>query len=153
MKGKIWAVRVMGGPTKIVVADSPLTWQKVERLYLKSFAYQSIKALDSGDDDAWPIKEVLSEEELQKKYSDLLVEHPTLGYPLALIRVENGGSEDGVPDVRGAGRADLRSGSGAGDGGSVSGVQNDGSRSRVRQSRAARREEGGVVGVPGDVEG
>jgi len=150
MKGKIWAVRVTGGPTKIVIADNPLTWSQVEKLYLKSFGYQSIKALDSGDDDAWPIKEVLTEEELQRKYSALLVEHPTLGYPLALIRVENGG-KDGVSDVRGTGRENLRPGGGAGDGGHVPGGQDDGGRRRLRQSRAARREEGSAGDVPEDV--
>lgn len=150
MRGKIWAVRVMGGPTKIVIADSPLTWNQVEKLYLNSFGYQSIKALDSGDDDAWPIKEVLTEEELQRKYAALLVEHPTLGYPLALIRVENGG-KDGVSDVRGTGREDLRSGGGTGDGGLMPGGQDNGGRGRLRQSRATRGEEGGSGSVSENV--
>lgn len=151
MKGKIWAVRVTGGPTKIVIADAPLTWNQVEKLYLKSFGHQSIKALDSGDDDAWPIKEVLTEEELQRKYSALLVEHPTLNYPLALIRVQNGGQDNGVSDVRGTGRKDLQSGGGAGDGGLVSGGQDNGGGGRLRQSRATRREESGSGNVPENV--
>ena len=150
--GKIWVARVRGGPTKVVIADKPVNRREVEKKYMASFAHNACRALSSGDDDAWVQMDVVTEEELVTKYSQLMVEHPAIGRPLSLIRIQNG-DPDGMPNVRRTRRSDLQSGGGVGDGGSVPGAGDERSRRRVRQQRPAESEAGGAEDVPGPVGG
>jgi|GEM_PF-2032789 len=149
--GKIWVARVRGGPTKVLIADKPVNRREVEKKYMDSFAHNACRALSSGDDDAWVQMDVVTEEELTTKYSQLLVEHPAIGRPLALIRIQNGES-DGMPNVRRTRRSDLQSGGGVGDGEPMSGGGDGRSRRRVRQQRSAESEAGGVEDVSGPVD-
>jgi hypothetical protein len=96
--GKIWAVRMPGGQTKVVRSTKPLTAIEVKKIYRKNVKVTST-LVDKNPDMKWPLLEAISEQTLQEKYSWCLQQHSVTGTYLSLIEVDNG-----VPDVRRTGK-------------------------------------------------
>lgn len=107
--GRIWAVRMPGGPTKIVMAKEPLTESQVKKVYRSNTTCRAA-AIDQDPDLKWPLLEAITRQTLQKDFSWCLQDHPQTGKSLYLIEVEND-----VSNVRGAGKQNLRSGGKSGE--------------------------------------
>jgi hypothetical protein len=107
--GKIWAVRMTGGQTKIVKSNKPLTAVEVKRIYRKNVKVTST-LVDKDPDMPWPLLQAISEQTMQEKYSWCLQQHSMTGTFLSLIEVNNG-----VPVVRRARKQNLRAGGESGE--------------------------------------
>lgn len=82
---EIWAVRCPGGPTKILKSSSPLTEEKVKKLYLKSFSHRQRD--DSDPDAPWPLLQRITENDIRQSYQWCIEESALTGCPRALIEV------------------------------------------------------------------
>lgn len=83
---KIWAIRMPGGPSRIVKSEVMLTEQAAKDAYEQSFAKKHAKCL-LDKEAVWPLCKPITEEEMNAKYSALL--QPTLrtGHPKNLVEV------------------------------------------------------------------
>lgn len=83
---KIWAVRMPGGPTRIIKSDRrPLSEEDAKREYTGSFKFKSAECLNDPD-QVWPLLEPIDETQLQS-YAHLLEPSKITGLPRALIEV------------------------------------------------------------------
>ncbi len=85
-KGKIWAIRMPGGPTRIVRSKKDLSEQDAKNIYSNSFAYLTAECL--GDlECVWPLCKVIDEIEMNRDYSQFLQVSERTGMPRGLVEV------------------------------------------------------------------
>jgi hypothetical protein len=83
---KIWAIRMPGGPTKILRSTTRLIREDdAKKIYKDSFRHKSTE-VDSDPDTVWPLLEPLTETELTK-YQTFIENSEITGKPRALIEV------------------------------------------------------------------
>jgi hypothetical protein len=88
---RIWAVRMPGGPTKIVRSlNGELTEEDAKEHYRESFTYRSTEA-DNDPDATWPLLKPIDEAEMTSTYGHFLEESAITGKPRALVEVDTGG--------------------------------------------------------------
>lgn len=83
---KIWAIRMPGGPSRIVKSETLLTEQQAKDAYEKSFAKKHAKCL-LDKEAAWPLCKPITEEEMTAKYSALLQPSLRTNQPKNLVEV------------------------------------------------------------------
>lgn len=67
-EGQIWALRMPGGPTRIVRSKKPIGELKAKDVYAKSFKFRSSECLNDKE-AIWPLCKVIDETEFLKSYS------------------------------------------------------------------------------------
>ena len=83
---KIWVMRMPGGPSRIVKADTLLTEDAAKEAYAKSFAKKHAKCL-LDKEAVWPLCKAITEQEMTAKYSSLLQPSLRTGLPKNLVEV------------------------------------------------------------------
>ncbi len=83
---KIWAIRMPGGPTRIVKSDALLSEQAAKDAYVGSFAHKRAKCLEDKE-AAWPLCQPITEEEISAKYSALVQPSLRTGLTKNLVEV------------------------------------------------------------------
>ena len=84
--GKIWAIRMPGGPTRIVRSSKPISEERAKKAYTESFEF--IQAACLLDEEAvWPLCKVIDETVLRKDYSQFLEINTRTGKPRGLVEV------------------------------------------------------------------
>jgi hypothetical protein len=81
MAGKswIWAIRMPGGPTKIVMSDVGITEAKAKAEYRASLPKTVASTSDRDKSIEWPLVEAIDEQTLTNKYSNFLHPHSSTG--------------------------------------------------------------------------
>ena len=65
---KMWAIRMPGGPTKIVKSAKPLSEDAAKKVYEQSFAKKHAKCLVDKE-IPWPLLKPIDEADLAKDFS------------------------------------------------------------------------------------
>lgn len=77
--GTLWALRMPGGPTKIVRSAKPITEAKARKAYRESLPKSIVSVADRDKSVEWPLCEMIDENELQNKYKNFLHPHSMTG--------------------------------------------------------------------------
>lgn len=85
-QGRLWAVRMKGGPTKIVRSKKDISESTVKQVYRDSFKHRSTD-VDQDPDSGWPLLEPIDETELNTKYAWCLEKSTVTGAPRALVEI------------------------------------------------------------------
>lgn len=88
--GKLWALRMPGGPTRIIRSAVELSEPKAKSIYAGTIGHKA--ALVLRDKEAiWPLQKVIDETEFSKDYSQFGLLSQLTGLPRGIIEVgENG---------------------------------------------------------------
>lgn len=84
---KIWAMRMPGGPSRIVKSERELTEEQAKKAYEGSFAKKHAKCL-LDKEAVWPLCKPITQEEMTAKYSALLQPSLRTGLAKNLVEVE-----------------------------------------------------------------
>lgn len=83
---KIWALRMPGGPTKIVRSSKPISESVAKDRYLSSFKFRSSE-IHSDPDIVWPLVRAIDEQQMHSEYSAFVEKSSKTGAPRALVEV------------------------------------------------------------------
>lgn len=83
---KIWALRMPGGPTRVVRSIRELSLERAKKEYAASFAHKQAECMLKPDKD-WPLQKALDETELKKDYSQFMEINSRTGNPRNLVEV------------------------------------------------------------------
>jgi len=66
--GQMWALRMPGGPTRVIKSAKPISEDRAKKAYAESFAFKSAECLNDKE-AVWPLCKVIDETEFRKNYS------------------------------------------------------------------------------------
>lgn len=85
-KGKIWAIRMPGGPTRIIKSDMDISEQDAKDIYKESFSYRRAKCLDDAE-AVWPLCKVIDEVTMNRDYVEHLKTSEKTGRVRGVVEV------------------------------------------------------------------
>lgn len=85
-KGKIWALRMPGGPTRVVKSDTDISEDDAKDVYKESFAFRRALCLDDAE-AVWPLCKVIDEIEMQRDFGRFLQRSSKTGNLRGLVEV------------------------------------------------------------------
>lgn len=85
-KGKIWAMRMPGGPTRVIKCDMDISENDAKDVYTESFAFKSAECLNDLE-AVWPLCKVIDEIEMNRDYSQFLQVSEQTGLPRGFVEV------------------------------------------------------------------
>tara|TARA_R110000868_G_scaffold253061_1_gene509779 strand:+ start:218 stop:499 length:282 start_codon:yes stop_codon:yes gene_type:complete len=65
---KIWALRMPGGPTRVVQASREISLEVAKKKYAASFAFKQAECMLKPDKD-WPLQKAIDETEFNRDFS------------------------------------------------------------------------------------
>jgi hypothetical protein len=77
--GTLWAVRMPGGPTKIVRSAKPISEARAKKAYRESLPKSVASVADRDKSIEWPLCELIDDQTLQNKYQNFLSPHSVTG--------------------------------------------------------------------------
>ena len=83
---KIWALRMPGGPTKVVKSAKPISEGVAKDRYLASFRFRQSE-VNSDPDLAWPLVRAIDEQQMNGEYGRFIEKSSVTGGPRALVEV------------------------------------------------------------------
>ena len=78
-KSTLWAIRMPGGPTKIVMSDVAIGEAKARLEYRASLPKTVTSTADRDRSVEWPLVEAIDEQTLTNKYANFLHPHSSTG--------------------------------------------------------------------------
>jgi hypothetical protein len=85
-EGLIWALRMPGGPTRVVRSKKPISEDRAKQVYSKSFNFKSAQCL-LDKEAIWPLCKSIDETEFAKSYSQFAELNSRTGRPRGLVEV------------------------------------------------------------------
>jgi len=83
---KIWALRMPGGPTRVVRASREISLSVAKKKYADSFSYKTAACMLKPDLD-WPLQKPLDQTELNTNFSQFMEINSRTGNPRNLVEV------------------------------------------------------------------
>lgn len=80
---KIWALRMPGGPTKVIRSQKLISEDQAKKIYLKSFHYVRTETVN---ETVWPLLKTLDESTV-REYDSFTQLSKVTGRPRALVEV------------------------------------------------------------------
>ena len=88
--GNLWALRMPGGPTRVIRSAVELSEMKAKAIYAGSIRHKA--ALVLRDKEAiWPLQKVIDDTEFSKDYSQFALLSNLTGLPRGVIEVDSKG--------------------------------------------------------------
>lgn len=84
--GQMWALRMPGGPTRVVQSSKPISEGKAKEAYTKSFKFRSAECLNDKE-AVWPLCKPIDETEFRKNYSQFAELNSRTHKPRGLVEV------------------------------------------------------------------
>ena len=85
-EGKLWALRMPGGPTRVVRSAKPISEDRAKNAYTESFAFREAECLRDKE-AVWPLCKVIDEVEFNKSYKQFQEINSRTGKPRGLVEV------------------------------------------------------------------
>lgn len=83
---KIWALRMPGGPTRVVRASREITMEFAKKKYAESFSYKQAECMLKPDKE-WPLQKSIDETEFSRDFSQFAEINSRTGNPRNLVEV------------------------------------------------------------------
>lgn len=83
---KLWALRMPGGPTRVVKASKEISLASAKKKYTESFSFKQAACLLKMDMD-WPLQKPIDENELRANFSQFGEINTRTGKPRNLVEV------------------------------------------------------------------
>lgn len=85
-QAKIWALRMPGGPTRVVRSAKPISEDRAKEAYTKSFKFRQAECL-LDKEAVWPLCKAIDETVLGKEYKQFQEVNSRTGKPRGLVEV------------------------------------------------------------------
>ena len=84
--GQMWALRMPGGPTRVVKSAKPISEDRAKKAYADSFSFKSAECLNDKE-AVWPLCKVIDETEFRKSYSQFAELNSRTHLPRGVVEV------------------------------------------------------------------